>query len=143
MEAGLVAGYQVGLGLLRERCVSGGDADDLVVAALLRNGGVQQAGLDGPGAALAPEGGDHLLDHGQLDVVGRAEDVQKLGDKLVEALARFVAEHDASGKQTVADGVHRRPIFPSGVTGPRERAPLARDAETWSIVDIHILNHSI
>jgi len=53
---------------------SGGVATtDGVVDFLTGNLVLEEAGFDGPGTAEAPIGGDHLLDHAELDVVGRLE----------------------------------------------------------------------
>ena len=82
-----------------------GDARGLVAGGLLADGLFHQAILDGPGAAHAPIGGDHFLDHGELDAIGRGETLLMLGDELVEALTGFVFQDNALGQETVAEGV--------------------------------------
>jgi hypothetical protein len=61
------------------------------------NRAVHDAGLDGPGAALAPEGGKHLLDQAELNIIGGSEALDEAGEEVIEALARFVIEDDAPG----------------------------------------------
>jgi hypothetical protein len=66
---------------------------------------IEQGGFDGPGAALAPVSGAHLLDHAELDPVGRAEAVDVLLQENQEVLARFVVENDTFGAEAVAESV--------------------------------------
>jgi hypothetical protein len=69
--------------------------------------GIEHTGFDGPGAALAPAGGGHLLDHALLDFVGGAEAVGVLLEESEEMLARFVVEDETGGAEAVRDGVLR------------------------------------
>jgi hypothetical protein len=111
VEAGLVA---VDEGQIRRAFgEGGGDAAELV-AGPVGHAVFEDAGLDGPGAALAPAGGDHLLDGAELDVVDRAEPFEELSEKLAEAVAVLVGEDDLGGEEPVADGVPRRFAFSFG-----------------------------
>ncbi len=66
---------------------------------------IEQGGFDGPGAALAPVGGAHFLDHAEFDLVGRLEAVDVLLEENQEVLARFVVQNDTLGAQAVTDSV--------------------------------------
>ena len=88
---------------------------------------IHQAILDGPSAAHAPVGGDHFLDHGELDAIGGSETLDMLGHEVVKTLAGFVFENHALSQETVAEGVSGGPFFPlrgdgasgAGSVGPR------------------------
>jgi hypothetical protein len=73
-----------------------------------------KTGFDGPGAAQAPEGGDHFLDDAELDVVDGAVALDVLVEEDVEVLAALVGQDDAVGEQAVADGVEGRSLFSGG-----------------------------
>jgi hypothetical protein len=89
-----------------------GDALGLVAGGLMADGLIHQAILDGPGAAHAPIGGDHFLDHGVLDAVGGGETPEMLGQEVVKTLVGFVLEDKALGQETVAKGVGGGVFFP-------------------------------
>jgi hypothetical protein len=72
---------------------------------------VQQLGFDGPGAAHAPPGGDHLFDDAELDAVGWLEALQVAGQDLRETGGRFVFQEYDAGEQGVAARVLRRDLF--------------------------------
>ena len=83
-----------------------GEPGQLVpIGGLGRNGAIHDAGFDGPGAALAPEGGKHLLDQAQLDGIGGREARDELGLEGIKGLARFVFKDDYLGHEAVAGGV--------------------------------------
>jgi hypothetical protein len=112
VEAGLVTVEQVELGGGGQVGEGVGDALGLVAGGLIADGLFHQAILDGPGAAHAPIGGNHFLDHGELDAIGGGETLLMLGDELVEALTRFVFQDNALGQETVAEGVGGGAFFP-------------------------------
>jgi hypothetical protein len=89
-----------------------GDARDLVAGGLIADGLFHQAILDGPGAADAPIGRNHFLDHGELDAIGGRETLDMLGHEVVKALAGFVFQDNALGQETVAEGVGGGAFFP-------------------------------
>jgi len=108
VEAGFIAMQEAQRGLAGELGEGGGEAGELVAVRggrLAGDRGIHDSGFQCPGAALAPEGGDHLLDHAQLNAVGRAEAVEILGQEGVKALAGFVFEDNALGQETVAQSV--------------------------------------
>ena len=75
----------------------------LVVAGRLAgNGLVHDAGFHGPGAALPPESGKHLLDQAELDAIDWTEARDKLRQEIIKALARFVFKDETLGQQAVA-----------------------------------------
>ena len=105
VEAGLIAMEEGEFGGGGEPGEGGGDAAELVGGVLGVDGVVEEAGFDGPGAAHAPVGGGHFLDHAELDPVGGGEAVEVVREQSLERLARFVAEDYAIGEQAVADGI--------------------------------------
>jgi hypothetical protein len=66
---------------------------------------IHDTGLDGPGAALAPKGGEHLLHQAELHAIGGSETFDEAGEEGIKALARFVFEDHTLGHQAVAGGV--------------------------------------
>jgi hypothetical protein len=75
-----------------------GETGQLVlIGGLGRNRAIHDTGLDGPGAALAPESGKHLLDQAKLDGIGGSEAREELGVEGIKALARFVFKDNALG----------------------------------------------
>jgi hypothetical protein len=106
---------------------SAGEARHLVAGRLIADGLIHQAILDGPGAAHAPIGGDHLLDHGELDAIGGSETPDMLVYEVVKTLVGFVFEDKALGQETVAKGVDGGMFLPlkgegasgAGAVGPR------------------------
>jgi hypothetical protein len=83
----------------------GGEAADFVGAGLVIHVVLEHAGFDGPGAAHAPVGTDHLLDEAELDAIGGPEAVQVEVEEGFEAFAFLVLEDDAAGEQAMAQGV--------------------------------------
>jgi hypothetical protein len=86
VEAGLVAVEQGQFGRGGELAERGRHPRSGVTAGL----GIESVGkelvLHGPGAAHAPVGGGHFLDHGLLDAIDRAESLEVLGEELLKAL---------------------------------------------------------
>ena len=95
MEAGFVTVQEGELGAGSEVGEGGGDTRDFVAAGLLGEGVIEEAGFDGPGAAEAPVGGDHLLDDAEFDLISRFEPLDVMGGEVVEAGAGLVGEHEA------------------------------------------------
>jgi hypothetical protein len=79
---------------------------------------IEQGGFNGPGAALAPVRGAHLLDHAELDFVGGLEAVDVLLEENQEVLARFVVQNDTFGAETVTESVERGTFFSRGSGRP-------------------------
>ena len=73
-------------------------------------------------------GRDHLADQQVFHSGLGAEVFVDEGEQLVEFFARLAGKHDGSGEEAVTHGVLRGTGFAFGRLGPRERAPLARDA---------------
>jgi hypothetical protein len=94
-----------------------GDTLGLVSGRLIADGLIHQAILDGPGAAHAPVGRHHLLDHGELDTIGRRESLDMLGHEVVKTVVGFVFQDKALGQETVAKGVGGGVFFPLGGYG--------------------------
>ena len=120
MEAGFVAVEEGKFRGCSEFAEGAGDAGDVITF----GEGVQFLGeegiFDGPGAAEAPVGSGHLLDHAELDAIERAEAFEVFGEERVEALARFAGEDDTVGEESVAEGVEGRAKLPfrgGGATG--------------------------
>ncbi len=72
---------------------------------------VNQAGLDGPGAAKAPESGRHFFDHAELDVIGGAEFADVLGNHKIEVRGGLIGEDHLFGEEAVAEGVEGGALF--------------------------------
>ncbi len=66
---------------------------------------VEEGGFDGPGAAQAPIGCGHVLDHAEFQAVGGLEAGDVVGEQSGEGLGTFVLEDHAMGQETMADGV--------------------------------------
>ena len=78
---------------------------------------IHEAGFDGPGAALAPKGGEHLLDQAQFDGIGGLEAREELGLEGIKGLARFVFKDNYLGHEAVAGGVSGGTEFSRGGGG--------------------------
>jgi hypothetical protein len=77
------------MGLASEIHKGGADAGDFILAnrsRLTGERGIHEASFNCPSAALAPESGSHFFDHGQLDLIDRAEMVQIAVEDLIKAL---------------------------------------------------------
>jgi hypothetical protein len=97
-----------------------GETGQLVpIGGLDRNRVIHETGFEGPGAALAPESGKHLLDQAQLDGIGGSEAREELGLEGIKGPARFVIKDNALGHEAVAGGVSGGPEF----SGRGDRAP--------------------
>ena len=105
VEAGFLALQEVQLRLGGEGGEAGGEAVESIAGGLGGDGPVEAAGLDGPGAAHAPVGGDHFLDEAVLDGVDGVEAGGELIVDEAEGLGAFAVEADASGEQTVGERV--------------------------------------
>jgi hypothetical protein len=69
--------------------------------------GIERAGFDGPGAALAPASGAHLLDQAELDFIDGPEVADVLLQEIQEVLALFAVQNDTVGAQAMNDRVFR------------------------------------
>ena len=105
VETGLVAMQEGELGRGGQVTESLGDAGEFVGGVELLDAVIEKPGLDGPGAAHAPIGGGHFLDHAEFDSIAGSEALDVLGQEVFKALPGFVAENDAIGEQAVAGGV--------------------------------------
>jgi hypothetical protein len=114
VEAGLIAMEEAELGGGGQVGESAGKAGEFVAGLVGGHGVFVEAGFDGPGAAQAPEGGDHFLDHAELDVVDGAVALDVLVEEDVEVPAALVGQDDAVGEKAVADRVEGRSFFPGG-----------------------------
>ena len=77
----------------------------------------EDLGFHGPGAAHAPVGGDHFLDHGLLDAIGGGEAIEVLREEKFEAILRLAGENHAVGEKTVNDGILGRATLAFGSYG--------------------------
>ena len=105
VEAGFVAVHETEGGGGGEGREGAGDAADGVGGEVGLDGIVEEAGFDGPAAALAPEGGSHFLDEGHFDIVGGLEALDVLGHDGLEGFGGFALEDDAAREESVAAGV--------------------------------------
>jgi hypothetical protein len=105
VKTGLIA-LQKGQGGRGGHDVEGGDhAVERVAVGWAGDLVIEHAGFDGPGAALAPAGGAHLLDEAELDFADGPEVLDVLVQEIQEILALFVFEDDAVSAQAVNDRV--------------------------------------
>jgi len=74
-------------------------------------------GFDGPGAARAPTGGNHLFDESEFEIAGGLEMLDVLSEKGLKRLGRFVFENQAASQKAVAQGVLRGAEFARGGGG--------------------------
>ena len=105
VQAGFVAVHETEGGGGGEGGEGAGDAADGVGGEVGLDSIVEEAGFDGPAAALAPEGGSHFLDEGHFDIVGGLEAMDVFGHDGLEGLGGFGLQDDASGEESVAAGV--------------------------------------
>jgi hypothetical protein len=94
--------------LCREIGKGGTYASDFILAGERRLRGesrIHEPGFDRPSAALAPEGGGHFLDEGELNFIARVEVVQIPAEGILKALPGFVLQHDTSGEQSMAQRI--------------------------------------
>ncbi len=85
-----------------------GKAGQFGARGLRPEGFLDEAILDGPGAAHAPIGGGHLLDETELDVIDGAEALEVEAEELFERCRTFVRQEDRLRQQAVALGVLER-----------------------------------
>jgi hypothetical protein len=95
---------------------------------------VEELGFDGPGPAHAPPSRHHLLNDAKLDAVGGLEAFEVIGHDFSEALGRFVCRTTMRASKAWRRAFCEEISLPDSVTGPRERAPLARPAGEELIV---------
>ena len=79
--------------------------------------GAEHVGLDGPGAACAPAGGDHLLDYAEFEAVGGLETIGVLRHEGPKRLGRLVIKDQAAGQKAVAPGILGGTELADGGTG--------------------------
>jgi hypothetical protein len=99
-KAELGSGGQVGKG--------GGHAGEPVFLGAAFHAVFQEAGFDGPGAAEAPIGGGHLLDHADFDVIDGAKAAEVQVEQRLEILLGFALHDYAPGEEAMAHGVAGR-----------------------------------
>jgi hypothetical protein len=104
-----------------------GQADELVARGLDLELVFERVGFNGPDAVEAPVGGAHFLDDAEFDAVGRLETAFMILHEDFEVSGGFAGEGQTLGKQAVLHSVLRRTLFPAGVVGPWDLAPLARE----------------
>jgi hypothetical protein len=120
VEALLVTVNEVEVRLRGSDCEGIGETGRLVgIGGPGGNRVIRDTGLDCPQAALAPNGGEHLLDHAELDAVGGTEALDEVGEEGIEILARFALQEKALGQQAAADGIPRR----TALFGRSDRPP--------------------
>src|ERR1039457_3602142 len=100
-----VAKEQGQAGAVGESAEGRGDPADLVPGRLIICAVIEQSRLNGPGAAEAPVGGGHFLDHAELDAIEGAEAVHVVLQHSLEVLVRLAGHNDALGEQAMAHGV--------------------------------------
>jgi len=105
VEAGFVAVHEAECGGGGEGGEGSGDAADGVGGEVGVDRIVEEAGFDGPAAALAPEGGGHFLDEGHLDIVSRLEAFDVLSHDGLKGVGGFGLKDDAAREESVAAGV--------------------------------------
>jgi len=132
VEAGFVAVEQ---GEFR-RVVGAGEAGGHAVQGtggrVGRRDGIEEAVFDGPRAAHAPEGGDHLFDHADFDGVEGIEAVEIGTEESLKCFIGFVVEHDEFGEEPVTQGVPGGEAFAAGSFWPAgERAVGAGGSYTF------------
>lgn len=137
MEGALKDAVEAGFITMEERQLWGGvlggegvgDAMDLVAGRLAAKTGIEDAGFHGPGAAHAPEGGDHFFHHAEFDGVEGAEAGKVVGKEILKCFRGLVFEQDAAGEEAVTDSVLGRAALPfarfrsggSGAIGARRK----------------------
>ena len=111
VEAGLIAMQEGQLGGVGEGGEGGGDAGDLAAGLGGFDALIEEAGLDGPGAAKAPESGRHFLDHAAFDAIGGAEFPDVLGNHQIEVRGGLIGEDHLFGEQAMPEGVEGGALF--------------------------------
>ena len=112
-----------------ERFEGGGETIEGIGGGTGRGGPVEHIGFDGPEAARTPEGGDHVFDESDLDIV-LGEEAAEIGlEFLAETLLGFPGHDDALGEDAVADGVLGGAEFTLGGFGPAGEAAVGAAGE--------------
>ena len=117
MHHGFVAIQERGIWVGREAPPGSGEVGERALARLVRKGFVHTLLLDGPGAAHAPIGGDHLFEKAELGGGARAELLGVLVEEELELLVGFVLQDYLPGEESVAEGVLGRARFALGGLG--------------------------
>ena len=96
-----------------------GDATKLVGTRLTFGGECvgEAAVFDGPEPTKAPDGGHHLLDHAELDVVGGIEARDVLVQEALEIRSGFIREDRMFCEEAVSKRVVRGVQFAHGCSG--------------------------
>jgi hypothetical protein len=106
VETGFITMHQREGGGFRQALKGGGDASDGGSGRVGSGGGFsEQMGLDGPGAAGAPPGGDHFLDQAELEAIDGLETLDVMSEDGLKGFRRFVVEDQAAGQEAVAQGI--------------------------------------
>ena len=90
MEPRFVAVEQREFGGVVGASEGGSDAVQGAGGGVGRRDGVEEPVFDGPGAAHAPEGGDHFFDHADFDGVEGTETIEIGGEEGLKGLIGFV-----------------------------------------------------
>ena len=72
---------------------------------------IEEACFEGPGAAQAPIGCSHVLDHAEFQAVGGLEAGNVVGEQGSEGLGTFVLEDYTTGEEPMAEGVAGRALL--------------------------------
>jgi hypothetical protein len=119
VETGFVTMHQGEGGGFGQALKGGGDASDGGSGRVGSGGGfAEHMGLDGPGAAAAPPGGDHFFDQAELEAVGGLETLDVMSEDGLKGFRGFVVEHQAAGQKAVAQGI----LGGNELAGDRNRA---------------------
>jgi hypothetical protein len=95
-----------------------GEAVQSIGGGGLSGGGIEEAALDGPGAAGFPLRGGHIFDEGIFEVANGLEFPDQGLDEGLESVGGLAIEDDGVGEEAVLEGVQGGALFPIG----RDRA---------------------
>jgi hypothetical protein len=98
MKASLVTVHEAEGGLGGEIREGSGYAIQRIGGRLSGGPVFKHTGFESPGAAEAPVGSDHLLDHAELHSVGGPQAVEMVIEDGLETLGRFIAHDDLAGQ---------------------------------------------
>ena len=108
MKAGLVTVHEAEGGFGGEIIEGVGEAIERI-GGLLGGGFIfEEPGFDGQGAAEAPVGSNHFLDHAELHAIGGLEAIEVVIHDRLETFGRFILHDDLVGEQAMAGGILRR-----------------------------------
>jgi hypothetical protein len=116
VDASFVALNEVEGGAFGELGVGGDDGGE-GGGSVAGRGDVDHAGFDGPTASLPPGGGGQLLDHGELDGIGGAQDGDVVVGERLEGLVVLGLEDDDAGEESMFEGVRGGTGFSRGRDG--------------------------